>query len=268
MKNQIFDCITFFRENFITNVRFEILNKYVDYFVICESKFDHNGKKKKLNFKLKNLSFKNKIIYIVLDHPFPKHLKDGWQRQAYQRDYMLSKILNAKNEDYIMFSDPDEIPNPKKLKDFKLEKKYAIFLQKHYVYKFNIFNEYDTPWEGTRVCKFCNLKSINYMRQKVLFKNLRKWWRPDKERNIQIINNGGWHFKDTFTPKELSIKLKTFAHKEFSVSNFSNLRTIRNKIREKRDLYNKNQLFYKVELNKNFPKYILDNQKKFKSFID
>ena len=181
---------------------------------------------------------------------------------------MLSKILNAKNEDYIMFSDPDEIPNPKKLKDFKLEKKYAIFLQKHYVYKFNIFNEYDTPWEGTRVCKFCNLKSINYMRQKVLFKNLRKWWRIDKETNIQIINNGGWHFKDIFTPKELSIKLKTFAHKEFSVSNFSNLRTIRNKIREKRDLYNKNQLFYKVELNKTFPKYILDNQEKFKSFID
>ena len=127
MKNQIFDCITFFRENFITNVRFEILNKYVDYFVICESKFDHNGKKKKLNFKLKNLSFKNKIIYIVLDHPFPKNLKDGWQRQAYQRDYMLSKILNAKNEDYIMFSDPDEIPNPNKLKDFKLKKNMQFF---------------------------------------------------------------------------------------------------------------------------------------------
>jgi beta-1,4-mannosyl-glycoprotein beta-1,4-N-acetylglucosaminyltransferase len=155
-----------------------------------------------------------------------------------------------------------------KLKNFKLKKKYAIFLQNHYVYKFNLFNEYDTPWEGTRICKFCNLKSINYMRQKVLLKNLRKWWRPDKERNIQIINNGGWHFKDIFTPKELSIKLKTFAHKEFSISNFSNLRTIRNKIKKKIDLYNKNQLFYKVALNKNFPKYILDNQKKLKSFID
>lgn len=267
MKNKIFDCITFFKENFITNVRFEILNKYVDYFVICESKFDHNGKKKRLNFKLKNLSFKNKIIYIVLDHPFPKHL-NGWQRQAYQRDYMLSKILNAKDEDYIMFSDPDEIPNPKKLKYFKLKKKYAIFLQDHYVYKFNIFNEYDTPWEGTRMCQFGNLKSINYMRQRVLFRNIRKWWRPDKERNIQIINNGGWHFKDIFKPKELSIKLKTFAHKEFSVIKFSNLQTIRNKIKEKRDLYNKNQLFYKVELNKSFPKYILDNKKKFKQFID
>ena len=48
MRSKIFDCITFFRENFITNVRFEILNKNVDYFVICESKFDHNGKKKDL----------------------------------------------------------------------------------------------------------------------------------------------------------------------------------------------------------------------------
>ena len=102
----------------------------------------------------------------------------------------------------------------------------------------------------------------------ILLRNIRKWWRPDKERNIQIINNGGWHFKDIFKPKELSIKLKTFAHKELSVRKFSNLQTIRNKTKEKRDLQNKNQLFYKVELNKSFPKYILDNKKKFKQFID
>ena len=171
MKSKIFDCITFFRENFITNIRFEILNKQVDYFVICESKFDHNAKKKKLNFKLKNLLFKNKIIYIVLDHPFPFYLKNGWQRQAYQRDYMLSRIPNAKPDDYIMFSDPDEIPNPKILKNFNLKKKYGIFMQNHYVYKFNIQNSYENPWQGTRVCKFKNLKSIDYMRQNILLKN-------------------------------------------------------------------------------------------------
>jgi beta-1,4-mannosyl-glycoprotein beta-1,4-N-acetylglucosaminyltransferase len=39
--NKIFDCITFFQENFITNLRFEILSDYVDFFVICESRFDH-----------------------------------------------------------------------------------------------------------------------------------------------------------------------------------------------------------------------------------
>ena len=44
MKPKIFDCITFFRENFITNLRFEILNEVVDYFVVCESKYDHKNK--------------------------------------------------------------------------------------------------------------------------------------------------------------------------------------------------------------------------------
>ena len=132
MKSKIFDCITFFRENFITNIRFEILHSTVDHFVVCESKYDHNGNKKKLFFKLKNKIFKNKIIYIILEDPFPKNLQNGWGRQAYQRDFMLSK-LNAPNlNDYIMFSDPDEIPNPEILKNFKLKKKIRYFYAKSF----------------------------------------------------------------------------------------------------------------------------------------
>lgn len=268
MKNRIFDCITFFRENFITNIRFEILNKYVDYFVICESKFDHNGKKKKLNFKLKNLSFKNKIIYIVLDHPFPSYLKNGWQRQAYQRDYMLSNIFYASPNDYIMFSDPDEIPNPVMLKNFDLKKKYAIFMQNHYVYKFNIQNPYEDPWQGTRVCKFKNLKSIDYMRQNISLKNLKKWWRFDKEKSVEIILNGGWHFNNIFSPKELSIKLKTFAHEEFHDDKYFNINIIKKRISQKEDLYGRKQIFNTVMLDKTFPEYILKNKKKFFKFIE
>ena len=59
---KLFDCITFFRENFITNVRMEIIGNEVDFFVICESKYDHKGKKKDLNFKLKNKKFKKKLF--------------------------------------------------------------------------------------------------------------------------------------------------------------------------------------------------------------
>ena len=59
---KLFDCITFFRENFITNIRMEIIGNHVDFFVICESKYDHKGKKKDLNFTLKNKKFKKKII--------------------------------------------------------------------------------------------------------------------------------------------------------------------------------------------------------------
>ena len=51
------------------------------------------------------------------------------------------------------FSDPDEIIEPKFLQDFSLKKKYGIFLQKCFNFKFNLFNPYESPWEGTRVCK-------------------------------------------------------------------------------------------------------------------
>ena len=112
---KIFDCITFFNENFITNLRFEILNKTVDHFVICESKYDHQGKEKDLNFRLKNKNFENKIVYLVIDEPFDKK-NNPWKNQAIQREYILEKLNHLDLEDYIMFSDPDEIPDPKLLK--------------------------------------------------------------------------------------------------------------------------------------------------------
>ena len=112
---KIFDCITFFQENLITNIRLEILNEYVDYFVICESTFDHVGNKKNLNFNLSNNQFKDKIIYLILDKPFPKS-NNAWQNQALQREFIFNGLGSAEPSDLILFSDPDEIPNPKLLK--------------------------------------------------------------------------------------------------------------------------------------------------------
>lgn len=267
MKNKIFDCITFFKENFITNIRFEILKNVVDYFVICESKYDHNGNKKELNFQLRNSAIKNKIKYIVLEDPFPIYCKNNWERQAFQRDYMLNSIKNIRDNDYIFFSDPDEIPNPKILRKFNLKKKYGIFLQNHFVYKFNLFNSYDTPWAGTRVCQFGNLYSIDYLRQKILVKNLKKWWRPDKEKNIELFYDAGWHFKDMFNLKDLSLKLKTFAHQEYNKKQFFNLERLKKKLKEKKDIYNKGHIYTKVTSDDLLPEYIVKNKKKFKKYF-
>ena len=118
---KIFDTITFFKENLVTNLRFEILDDKVDYFVICESSYDHKGNKKKLNFRLDNEKFKNRIIYIVLDEPFAKP-NDPWKNQAKQREYIFNGIKYANSEDFIMFSDPDEIPNPETLNKLILKK--------------------------------------------------------------------------------------------------------------------------------------------------
>ena len=266
-KNKIYDCITFFRENFITNIRFEVLKDVVDYFVVCESAYDHKRNKKNLNFKLQNIALKKKLIYIVLDHPFPSNL-DIWGRQAYQREYIFKGLAGANQENYIMYSDPDEIPNPRSIMELNLKKKFGIFLQKHFVYKFNIANNYDSPWAGTRVSRMKNLTSFDYMRQKVLLKNLKKWWRPDKEKSVELIDNGGWHFNNLFSAEELSIKLKTFAHEEFATDEYSNVGIIQEKIKKKKDLFNRGQIFKKVDLDNSFPEYIFKNQKKFNKFID
>ena len=84
----------------------------------------------------------------------------------------LNNNLKANENDLIMFSDPDEIPNPEKLRGIKMNKKYAIFLQNMYTYKINILNQYESPWEGTRICKKKDLKSIDWLRQKILAKKL------------------------------------------------------------------------------------------------
>ena len=268
MKNKIYDCITFFNENFQVNLRFNILYNYVDKFVVCESRFDHKGKPKELNFKIEKFNnFRDKIIYIVLESQFPD-ISDPWKTQAYQREYMLENLNEASPEDYIFFSDPDEIPKPETLANFELKKKYGIFLQDCFNYKFNLFNPFESPWEGTRVAKKKNIKSIDFMRQKIKIKNLKySFFRFDKERDIQVFKNGGWHFNNIMTPKDISNKLKTFAHTEFSKEEFSSPKIIESKILKRIDLFNRGHQYKVVDIDNSFPKFLLENYNTYKEFI-
>ncbi len=151
-KSKILDCMTFFDNNFMFRIRYNTLVDFVDYFIICESLYDHKGKPKKKNFVWRQEYKKDKIKYFLLEKPFPNN-SNPWKNQAIQREFLLSCTDFANPEDYIFFSDPDEIPKPEIFKDFRLNKKYGIFLQNCFNYKFNLFNKYESPWEGTRVAK-------------------------------------------------------------------------------------------------------------------
>ena len=266
-KNRIFDCITFFDENLITNSRFEILNNVVDYFIVCESKYDHKGRKKNINFKLLNKKFKNKVRHIVINEKFP-NLTNLWKTEEYQREKIFNKLKDAKDDDLILYSDSDEIPDPIKIKNLKLKKKYAIFMQKFFVYKLNVYNKYESPWEGTRVCKKKNLKSFTFLRKKILKKNLDKpFWKFNIEKDIQIIKNGGWHFNNLYTVKKISKKLKTFQHTEFSNRSFSSIKIIKKKIKNLNDLFGRNHKYSKIKINNSYPDYIRKNKEIFKDYI-
>ena len=265
-RSKIIDCITFFDNNFIFDLRYNILEDYVDYFVICESKYDHRNNPKKLNFDTKIYNSK-KIKYFILEKPFPEKT-NLWENQAIQREHMLKNLNFVEANDYIFFSDPDEIPDPQILKNFNLEKKYGIFLQKCFNYKFNLHNSYETPWEGTRVCKKKNLNSIDFMRQKIKSKNLKyNFFRFDKEKSIQLYQNAGWHFNNIMEPEQISTKLKTFAHSEFSDDKYSDVEIIRSKINKKIDLYNRGHQYKKIPFDESFPKYLFSNYEFYKSYI-
>ena len=266
MKNKIIDCITFFQENLMFKLRYEVLKDVVDYFVVCESIFDHKGRNKNLNFD-KNLIIDKKIKYIIHKNSF-NNSASVWQNQAEQREFILNSLDFADSEDLIFFSDPDEIPNPEILRNFKLKKKYGIFFQKCFNYKFNLYNPHETPWEGTRVCKKKNLKSIDYMRQKVLSKNLKySFWRFDKEKNLEIFYDGGWHFNNILSPEQISLKLKTFSHTQFADDKYSNPDVIKKKINEKIDLFERGHSYQKKDKNEIFPDYLLKKIKNYKEFL-
>ena len=264
---KLIDCITFYDENFLVNSRFEILKDVVDYFIVCESKFDHRGIYKGVNFNLKNKDYSNKVKHIILDENFPE-ADDGWKNEEYQREKLMLEVKNFQEEDFIFFSDSDEIPNPEVLKNFSMTEKYGIFLQKCFVYKLNLFNRYESPWEGTRVCKKKYLKSFNFLRKKIRLKNLKKpFWKFNIDKDIQIFQEGGWHFNNLYSVEKISKKLKTSPHQEFSDERYSSEQIIQKKISNFQDLYNRGHIYQKISIDKNFPKYFLDNITKIKDYI-
>ena len=138
---------------------------------------------------------------------------------------MHKGIEQASDEDLIILSDNDEIPNLNSKLFKKTKKNIIIFKQLFLYYKFNLL--YDRmSWFGSKACKKKNLKSFSWLRH---LKNKKyPFWRMDtyfsklKNINLEIIDDGGWHFTNVKTPKELFEKMKNFGHHdEFDLSGLS-----------------------------------------------
>jgi beta-1,4-mannosyl-glycoprotein beta-1,4-N-acetylglucosaminyltransferase len=235
------DCIIFNDEKLLLDLRFNILNNIVDFFVVCESSYDHHGKKKKANFSIGDYpKFKNKIIYFLNTKKPPS--EDPWQNQAFQRNLLIDLLHFASDDDFIIYSDVDEIPNPEKIKYFinHSKKKFGIFLQKYYYYKLNLLSlDNNNKWEGSKICKKKNLTDFEHLRTQIRIKNLRyKLYRIDKmhlEKSIEILKNGGWHFSFLMKINDIINKIQTYSHSEFNKSEFKNKTYIKNSIKNSCD---------------------------------
>ena len=266
----IYDCFQFFNEEHILDLRLNILNEFVDFFVFVESTTDHQGKPKKLNFDSKKfIKFNNKIVYIVVDDTEEAikkpHIGGESLVEQHQRNSIMRGLKNCSDNDLIILSDVDEIPDPNKLNLFDKKSKYAVFSQKMFNYKINLLNETENNWHGSKICLKKNLKSPQWLRN-LKFKKY-PFWRLDKPKNLQIIENGGWHFAYLQSPENISKKIKPFAHGEFNKPNFVNLKNIKEKINMGKDIFDRGISFKKVQIDDSFPQYIVNNKEKFKEWI-
>jgi beta-1,4-mannosyl-glycoprotein beta-1,4-N-acetylglucosaminyltransferase len=256
----VYDCFMYMNEDVVLDLRLNYLNKFVDKFVIIESLFFHNGQQKKLFFDINKFSkFKNKIIYLTIDHEpknielieatdsvevkNSKHILNGMRRDFYQRNYILNALNESNENDIILISDIDEIPKLDNLDIRSINNKLFFFKQKMFYYKFNLCSK-SISWFGTRACRRRNLSSPQWLRN-IKSKNY-PFWRVDtffsknKYTNLEIIDDGGWHFSYLNTPEEIENKLKNYAHYREYELNSLGISNIKKRVTDKISVYNLN----------------------------
>ncbi len=275
-------------------IRFNILNKYVDKFVVSEAKYSHSGDKKKLNFNINRFAeFKKKIIYLVVDNEPTNILYDksnssnqlnlrtnSIKRIAHQRNKLEECLSLANNEDYIFYSDNDEIPDLENF-NFKDDNNILIFKQKLFYYKFNLLCD-RVDWFGTKGCKKKNFISFSWLREikpkKYPFYRFDTNFSNTKYRNIKIINNGGWHFSQLKTAKDIEIKLTNQEHHDEYMAARENLPSVEDLIKRKTITYDHHAKSSEYKYSKEFklktlpieymPLYLQNNVNKYSEWFD
>ena len=263
----IYDCFQYFNEDHIVDLRLNILNKYVDYFVISESTKTHQGKNKRINFDIKKFSkFKNKIKFIVADYKdeinFINHTGGESPVEQHQRNTLIEGLKNASSQDLLILSDSDEIPDLTKLPEINNKKKYIAFSQKMFMYKLNLQNLNENDWIGSKITKVKNLKSMQDLRN-LKFKKF-PFWRIDKI-GQQIIH-GGWHFSFLQTPEQIMEKIRSFSHGEFYNEKLD-IKEIERKILKNEDIFERGTKLRKISIDNSYPEYLLNNKEKYSDWI-
>ena len=295
---KIFDCFMYFDEEVILDLRLNILNNYVDYFVIVESTYTHKGELRKLKFDHQKFKkFEKKIIYLTYDL-VPKNIEKIFEkdnedikskkyilnanlRENAQRNYISMGIKEADDNDIIIVSDVDEIPNLEQLNFNKLKSKITMFRQDMFYYKLNLKLP-NYVWVGSKACKKKYLKTPQWLRnikdKKFPFYRFDILFSKTKFTDIKFIDNGGWHFTNIKTAADIEHKLKSYLHhREFDENPISK-NEIEKIIKDKRAIYDlkldkrlnkigKGEKLEKYSINK-LPKFLQNNLTKYQNWID
>lgn len=181
----VYDCFCFNNEIEVLQTRFATLDSVVDKFIVVESDKTQSLLPKPFIFnKNRKLFHKylHKVIWVDV-RDCPTNEGNLWNMENFQRNQIMRglKYLEAKNEDFIMISDVDEIPNPEGVKFLKEKEDFHIcaFNMVFHAYYANLISP-GKNWIGTVALRYDVLKALT----------------PQEVRNVKDILpyiNGGNH---------------------------------------------------------------------------
>jgi beta-1,4-mannosyl-glycoprotein beta-1,4-N-acetylglucosaminyltransferase len=244
---RIIDAFTFFDELDLLEIRLNILNEKVDFFLLVEATETFSGVSKPLYF-LENANrfscWKDKIIHLVVDD-YPRDnliyqfalnsnntgykKEHWWVREFYQKESLIKGLENFDEEDIVFVSDLDEIWNPNLLIEVIDGEVYRPIQEAYHFFLNNRTNQSPDNWTGTR---FSNLRTLrkygpNHIRTELYAKSV-------------PIQNGGWHFTFMGGEQGVKSKIKSYQHPEYA---FKKLRRFKSWLDDS-----------------NLPKYLLENK--------
>lgn len=194
----VYDCFTFYNELDLLEIRLNILDPYVDFFVLAESKQTFSGKDKPLYYLLNNKRFKkwhSKILW--LENP-KLWAADPFERAGFQKDNLRKALIKeAEDNDIVYFGDLDEIWKPQNIKDDR------VYNLKQLNYSYYLDNRSSEEWVGTIVGKWGIVKTNTF-----------NHWRANHD---NVIDNGGWHFTNMGGEEQILKKLDAYDHQEANV---------------------------------------------------
>jgi beta-1,4-mannosyl-glycoprotein beta-1,4-N-acetylglucosaminyltransferase len=281
---KIYDVFTFFNELDMLELRLEMLDPYVDKFVLIECVETFSGNKKPLYYEENKERFKkfhNKIIHHITYDP-PKSYDDlrnrildpnsdelmkqicmqaltssnvppgelHWLKEFYQKENIRRALLGLDDEDLCFITDLDEIWNPDLKYDIEDHKIYKLVQLAYSLYLNNRSNE---PWAGTLLTKYKNIKNacLNHLRT------------PSKTQ-YDYIQNGGWHFTFMGGSDQIKLKLESYGHQEYNNESIKN--KIEDNLKNNKDVLGRSNFSFWID-ETDLPKYILENKEKYKKFF-
>lgn len=281
---RIFDCFRFFNELELLEIRLNVLNDVVDYFVITESPYTISGNEKPLYYlenKDRFKEFNHKIIHSVTEtipNDFSDYLEKKpyhtaysdidlncglpyieipirYQRDMYARNCTVYGLLDAdvQDDDIVITNDADEIINPQVLEnlDWFDPNNHYLTYQRMFYYKLNYLHMEN--WMGSRICTWKYLKetSVDKLR--------------GDHANAYKIENGGWHWSFFGDVEEFKQKISSYGDYHLNIPSVTD--NIVDKIEKGLDPLNRSNPLVVVPIDDSYPDYIIDNQEKYSLHI-